>query len=197
MVKVEIGSLKRAEIGKAASLASKAFIETPLCKAALGGTSPKHLKRLQMGLKKQISLKVGELLAAREGEELVGVLRMVTSPDCQKKALSTFAVPFAFLSIGTAALRLYEWRKVWGKHDPGQPHFHIDPLTVMPDKQGRGIGSALLTHFCEHVDTCEMHAYLETDQQRNVRLYERFGFEVQDTDMVLGVKNWFMWRKAR
>ena len=43
----------------------------------------------------------------------------------------------------------------------------------------------------------EMHAYLETDQQRNVRLYERFGFEVQDTDMVLGVKNWFMWRKAR
>ena len=197
MASVEISSLKRAEIDKAAALAGLAFIETPLCRAAIGGTSAKHLKRLQMGLKKQIGLKVGELLAARENEELVGVLRMVTSPDCQKKALPTFAVPFAFLSIGKTALRLYEWRKAWGKRDPGQPHYHIDPLAVLPDKQGRGIGSALMTRFCEHVDTCEMHAYLETDQQRNVRLYERFGFEVQDMDTVIGVKNWFMWRKAR
>jgi hypothetical protein len=36
---------------------------------------------------------------------------------------------------------------------------------------------------------------LETDKPENVRLYERFGFEVRCHAFVLGVQNWFMWRQ--
>jgi ribosomal protein S18 acetylase RimI-like enzyme len=40
-------------------------------------------------------------------------------------------------------------------------------------------------------------SYLETDKEINVRFYERFGFEVIGEEEVLGVRNWYMYRRAR
>ncbi len=85
----------------------------------------------------------------------------------------------------------------WAKLDPKQPHWHFGPFAVLPERQGQGIGSQLLTYFCEHVDRLGAAAYLETDKPENVRLYQRFGFEVTSEKPVLGVPNWFMWRSPR
>ncbi|MDP8925363.1 MAG: hypothetical protein M3M97_00285 [Actinomycetota bacterium] len=38
-------------------------------------------------------------------------------------------------------------------------------------------------------------AYLETDTARNVRFYERYGFEVVGQDEVLGIESTFTSRK--
>ncbi len=65
---------------------------------------------------------------------------------------------------------------------------------MLPERQGQGLGRQLLTYFCEHVDRLGMAAYLETDKPENVRLYQRFNFEVTSEALVLGVPNWFMWR---
>lgn len=46
--------------------------------------------------------------------------------------------------------------------------------------QGRGIGSQMLSVYCEEFDVVGNAGYLETDKAENVRLCERFGFEVQD-----------------
>ena len=61
--------------------------------------------------------------------------------------------------------------------------------------QGHGIGSQMLAVYCEQLDLAGGSGYLETDKIENVRLYERFGFEVRSEAHVLGVPNWFMWRK--
>jgi ribosomal protein S18 acetylase RimI-like enzyme len=66
----------------------------------------------------------------------------------------------------------------------------------LPERQGQGVGSLLLSHFCEYVDERKQAAYLETDVRRNVHLYERFGFTVVEEEPVLSVPNWFMWRPA-
>jgi hypothetical protein len=47
------------------------------------------------------------------------------------------------------------------------------------------------------LDAAHLAAYLETETARNVRFYERFGFEVIDRADVLGSPTWFMWRLPR
>ena len=55
----------------------------------------------------------------------------------------------------------------------------------------------LLRLFCARMDDAGEDAYLETDKEINVRWYERFGFEITGEDEVLGVRNWYMFRRAR
>ena len=80
------------------------------------------------------------------------------------------------------------------KHHPRQPHWHLGPVAVVPERQGQGIGSRLLEHFCSYVDKTGEMAFLETDKLENARLYERFGFSIAAEALSLGVRNWFMWR---
>ena len=87
-----------------------------------------------------------------------------------------------------------KWNSIWGKHDPGKPHWHLSSVCVLPEKQGQGIGSMLLDFMCMYVDELRRGAYLETDQPRNVGFYERFGFSVIEEEPVLSVPNWIMWR---
>jgi ribosomal protein S18 acetylase RimI-like enzyme len=60
--------------------------------------------------------------------------------------------------------------------------------------QGLGIGSAMLAVHVEDLDAQRLNGWLETDKDANVRLYERFGYEVVEQADVLGVPNWFMRR---
>lgn len=39
-------------------------------------------------------------------------------------------------------------------------------------------------------------AFLETDVARNVIIYQRFGFEVVQSEVIVGVNTQFMWRPA-
>jgi len=48
--------------------------------------------------------------------------------------------------------------------------------------------------ICDEVDKLNSIAYLETDRERNVGLYSKFGFEVVDESMILNVKNSYMRR---
>jgi GNAT superfamily N-acetyltransferase len=84
------------------------------------------------------------------------------------------------------------WVAGWSMRDPSEPHVHLRPIGVKPALQGHDIGSQMLTVYCEQLDLASDAGYLETDEPENVRLYERFGFEVRRHAFVLGVQNWFM-----
>lgn len=96
---------------------------------------------------------------------------------------------------GRAAPRLGRWMSAWAKFDPARPHSHLGPVAVDPDLQGRGIGSMLLADYCQRLDRTRTLSYLETDKPENVRLYERFGYEVTADATVLGATSWFMTRE--
>ncbi len=81
------------------------------------------------------------------------------------------------------------------KHDHKQPHIHFGPIAVARKFQGRGVGSAMLRFFCDQMDETGQLAYLETDKEVNLALYERFGFEIMENEQLFGVTNWFMVRK--
>ena len=91
-----------------------------------------------------------------------------------------------------------DWRKgimlkaVMGQHDlvgtvrghETQDGFYIGRLAVLPQWQGRGCGSALLEAMIEQAQnraqslTCaeRLVLFTSTKSERNLRLYERFGF---------------------
>jgi len=66
---------------------------------------------------------------------------------------------------------------VEGLH-PSEPHWYLFTLGTAPERQGQGVGSALLRAMLTLIDEAGEPAYLESSKQRNVPLYARFGFQV-------------------
>ncbi len=82
---------------------------------------------------------------------------------------------------------------------PKEPHWYLATLGTEPDRQGQGVGSALMEHVLARVDGEAMPAYLESSKERNVPFYARFGFEVIDEVHGPGgaPTMWRMWREPR
>jgi GNAT superfamily N-acetyltransferase len=128
---------------------------------------------------------------------LVGVAGLSITGHCQPTLIDKIrTLPALLMASGPLSLwRVYRWTRVWARRDASTPpHWHLGPLAVEPQWQGQGIGSALLKRLCDQLDQHQALGYLETDRQKNVRLYERFGFTTVATEPVLGVMHWFMQR---
>jgi ribosomal protein S18 acetylase RimI-like enzyme len=83
-------------------------------------------------------------------------------------------------AAGIDASRLFELQKLFDDHLPRDSHYHLHLLGVVPERQGRGIGSALLDPLLERADSEGVPAYLEATSPRNEQLYERHGFAPGD-----------------
>jgi GNAT superfamily N-acetyltransferase len=87
---------------------------------------------------------------------------------------------------------------VEGLH-PTEPHWYLFTLGTAPERQGQGVGTALLRSQLAHIDREGEPAYLESSKERNVPLYARFGFEVIDElpSKSGSPKIWRMWREPK
>src|SRR5262249_55826631 len=64
------------------------------------------------------------------------------------------------------------------REHPREPHWYLFALGVVPEAQGRGIGSALLRTVLSRCDERGEPAYLESSTDDNTRLYQRHGFRI-------------------
>jgi GNAT superfamily N-acetyltransferase len=81
---------------------------------------------------------------------------------------------------------------------PREPHWHLSLLGVAPERQGTGIGSALLRPVLERCDREVRAAYLETSKPENLGFYGRHGFAVREqVDLSGGLRIWTMLRAPR
>lgn len=82
------------------------------------------------------------------------------------------------------------------KKHPKEPHYYLLGIGVEPSRQGQGIGSSLIAPMAERLDAEGIPAYLESSKERNLPLYERFGFRVLEVLQLPkgGPKVWPMWR---
>ncbi len=76
-----------------------------------------------------------------------------------------------------------EWRHA---REVRGPHYYVRDVGVLPEMQGRGLGSALLAPTLERCDREGVPAYLEASSERSAALYERLGFEHVSELSVLG-----------
>jgi ribosomal protein S18 acetylase RimI-like enzyme len=79
---------------------------------------------------------------------------------------------------------------------PAERHLYLAVLGVDPDRQGEGVGSALIRPGLDLCDRERLPAYLETGRERNLAFYGRHGFTVLDElRLPKGPPVWFLWRE--
>lgn len=80
-----------------------------------------------------------------------------------------------------------------------EAHFYLHTVGASFGNQGRGVGSALLKAGLQACDEAGMPAYLESTNEKNNMLYQRFGFEVIGQQHLPGAGPmiWFMRRPRR
>ena len=71
-------------------------------------------------------------------------------------------------------------------------------LGTEPERQGNGIGSALMQPVLDDCDEHGIGAYLESSKERNIAFYGRHGFKVTEEILLpKGPPVWGMWRDPR
>jgi ribosomal protein S18 acetylase RimI-like enzyme len=196
MEQVNIVTLGRDEIKEAIKVVASAMGPTPFPMAMYRELS-KSERVMETNISSMFVHSPGQVLIAKKDRQVVGVLRMVEWPQCRMSFRRVrILLPSMIRILKLGVIRAMKGRAVWAKYHPAKPHWHVDPLAVMPEVQGKGVGSQLLERFCKIIDNAGEPAYLETDRPENVRLYERFGFNVISEAPALGVHCYFMWRPS-
>ena len=77
---------------------------------------------------------------------------------------------------GIDAPRLFAIVEALEARTPAEPHHHLQFLGVVPERQGAGLGGALMAPVLARCDRDGAAAYLEATSERNRALYERYGF---------------------
>jgi ribosomal protein S18 acetylase RimI-like enzyme len=98
---------------------------------------------------------------------LVGLARsgMATAP------LKIGPGPMARLARAAAAIEPIREQGMGGR-----PHWYLSIAAIDPDLQGQGRGGALLREGLARVDADGLPCFLDTNNEANLSLYERFGF---------------------
>ncbi len=91
------------------------------------------------------------------------------------------------LILGTGTLHGIQWQLTVESKHPRYRHWYLFLLGIAPERQGQGIGSALLQPMLERCDTERLPIYLNTSNMNNVPFYQRRGFEiVEETALSAG-----------
>lgn len=84
-------------------------------------------------------------------------------------------------------------------HPSGPAHAYLWMIGVAPERQGEGLGTALIASVLDRCDRDGLPAYLEASSERSKGLYERLGFACTGRVLHLpdGPRMWPMWREPR
>ncbi|WP_424211831.1 GNAT family N-acetyltransferase [Streptomyces sp. BI20] len=84
-------------------------------------------------------------------------------------------------------------------HPTGEEHEYLLMIAVHPERQGEGLGTALMAPVLDACDREQVPAYLEASSERSRALYERLGWEFTGEAVRLpeGPLMYPMWRKPR
>jgi ribosomal protein S18 acetylase RimI-like enzyme len=189
---LKISFMEKSDIQESARVLSDAMLNNPLHIAVFQGEGEKERIEIEKIFSKLLVELPGIVFLAKEGQKIIGVMRM-KSCDGRK----TIDDPEGSKVKNDISWRKSVWLSEWARHDPSDQHWHLGPIGVLPSHQGFGIGSRLMRRFCKEVDSCLAKAYLETDLDKNVRFYEKFGFNVVSETKIFHVKNRFMLRASK
>ena len=187
----QISFMEQNDIQQSAKVLSIAMLNNPHHIGVFQGNGDKERLEIEKMFYGLFNSLPGIVFLSKENEKIIGVLRM---KSCIGKVTENTDV---VENENDIYWRKSVWFTEWAKHDPVEQHWHLGPIGVLPTHQGFGIGSMLMDRFCKEVDACMAKAYLETDLDKNVRFYEKFGFKIVSESKIFGVKNRYMLRDSQ
>jgi ribosomal protein S18 acetylase RimI-like enzyme len=196
---VEIGALSAMERDAALGVLARGMRDNPIHARVFGNDPAVREQRLAamfgagfavMGMHEQ-------MLVARDVRgKILAVCGMTPPGTPPPTQLQQLHIMPRMMAMGPgAAFLTVRWLKAWTDRDPTEPHWHLGPLAVDANLQGRGIGSRLMKVVCARLDAARDIAWLETDKSENVVFYKKFGFEIAAETDVLDLPTWFMVRR--
>jgi ribosomal protein S18 acetylase RimI-like enzyme len=192
----------RGEIPEMAATLARAFAHDPFY-SFLAGDAPERNQRMRDGWSGILRFGSAHLAETYTTDDHAGVALWIPPGHGGPSIVDS-------LRMMPAIGRLAGWRRLpkvtsaigaleaRHRHHAPQPHFYLSALGVEPERQGEGVGTALMKPVLERCQADGIPAYLETATARNVLLYERLGFVVveeltlPDTD----VHGWLMLRRV-
>lgn len=191
MSSINISFMENNDIQQAAKVLSIAMLNNPLHIGVFLGSGEKERQAIEQMFIELFNSFPGFVFLAKENDKIIGVMRM---KSCIGKVVDS---PGAVEDEKDIDWRKSVWFKEWADHDPVEQHWHLGPIGVLPTCQGSGIGSLLMERYCKEVDACMAQAYLETDLDKNVRFYEKFGFRVVSETEIFSAKSRYMLRERQ
>ena len=192
MSNFQISFMEKSDIQESVKILSVAMLNNPIHIAVFQGKGETERIEIEKMFSNLLIELPGIVFLVKEKQNIIGVMRMKSWEG--SKAADDPKDPKNENDIGW---RKSIWHAEWARHEPLSQHWHLGPIGVLPLHQGSGIGSILMERFCKEVDACLAKAYLETDLDKNVRFYEKFGFKVVSESEIFDVKNRYMVRDSR
>jgi RimJ/RimL family protein N-acetyltransferase len=193
--------LTKTELKKAAEIIGRGMNNNPLHIRIFGNDPVKRRRSITRFYSRILPMiqRKGRIMGAFHENEMIGVVGMSDPGRCQPTPLDMARIlPRLMLeNPPSVLLRIRTWVRQWSNYDLDERHWHLGPAAILPKLQRQGIGSDFLGSLCEWLDDQDAPAYLETEREGNVRLYERFGFKVVREARVMSVACWFMRRDPK
>jgi ribosomal protein S18 acetylase RimI-like enzyme len=192
MSNYHISFMEKSDIQQSAKVLSIAMLNAKIHVAVLQGNSENERQEIEKMFCELFTQLPGIVFLAKEKQNIIGVMRMKSCEgykpiDNHKDSKDENDINW----------RKSVWHTEWARHEPLNQHWHLGPIGVLPSYQGIGIGTMLMERFCKEVDSCMAEAFLETDVNKNVRFYEKFGFKVVSESEIFNVKNRYMLRPSQ
>jgi GNAT superfamily N-acetyltransferase len=169
-------------MAETAQTLARAFHDDPVFGWMLPADGSRHrrLRRFFVTELHHESLRHGAVEVACIDERVAGAA--VWFPPGTALATEASAAPGYMRAFGRRIVTASQYQSVAARvHPREEPHWYLAFIGVDPDRQGSGVGAALLRSRLQRCDQEELPAYLESSNPKNDPLYEHFGFRVSGT----------------
>ena len=193
--------LTKARIKPAAEVLGRAFQDYPMSAYFMPDEAKRSKKQPAIyRMLVRSGIKYGEVYAASSKLEGVAVW---FSSDSRRESFWDYLLGGQYLTLLMAGREVAKRQKVFAEYAASvrarcvsSRHWYLQLLGVDPAYQGKGYSSALLKPMLARADREGVPCFLETQAEKNVTLYEHFGFRVVEEWLIPGsnVKSWAMVR---
>lgn len=101
------------------------------------------------------------------------------------------------VSSSTRALKYDDFAAEIHKSVMKEPHLYLHTIGVDPVHQNLGHGSTLMKTVIADAEKSNLPIYLETSNEKNLSLYEQWGFQVKREEVVPGSESVRIWALMR
>lgn len=176
------------DLDRLAGVAADAYMDYPLLNWFTNGEYDIEASRLIM--KTSLRTKLKDALIYADSEEINGFAVWLPFGFTGEKTIP-------FLTNGGLEILFHSGLSIIGKLQTYEKmamdikkeitnnfDWYLYNLSVRPEAQGKGIASKLMRPMLDFCDKEQMVAYLETNKENNVGMYEHFGFELKKKEIV-------------
>jgi ribosomal protein S18 acetylase RimI-like enzyme len=198
MVRVQKG-----EIGKASNVLTNAFMNDPLISYIFSnGEQRNQLLMKFFRMRVRYGIRYGEVYASSHNFEGVAMWlpgKNVHASNWRGMRAGGLRLYFQLgLTIMKKIQSVNHYTHSFREKLIDHPYWYVGPIGVVPEHQRKGVARSLLQPLLARMNRENMDCFLETQNKKNVAIYERYGFTVIGRGKIpqTEIPHWGMCRAA-